>query len=491
MKHDRRESDSLIVPGKRPNKAESGGKASGAVEGRGLAKGNLVEQTRGRTQSRATLPNALDRVRAAARRDKKEKLTALWHHVYSLDRLREAFYSLKRKSAPGVDGETWSNYKEHLEENLQDLSARLKRGAYRARPVERVYIPKVDGRRRPIGKPTLEDKIVQRATVEVLGAVYESEFKGFSYGFTRGKGPHNALDALTVAIERRKVNWVLDADIRGFFDAIDHEWLVKFVEHRIGDKRVIRHIKKWLKAGVLEEGELHRQEEGTPQGGNISPMLANIYLHYVLDLWVDRWRRRNCCGDVIIVRYADDFVLGFQHKEEAERFVDALGARLKKFKLELHQDKTRLIEFGRFASSNRKRRGEGKPETFDFLGFTHICGKKRGGQFTVRRQTIAKRIRTKLSEIKRMLRIRINWPIWKVGSWLKSVLTGYYRYYGVPGNFAMLKAFRRGVVRLWFITLKRRSQKYKITWERMYMIADRWLPRPRILHPYPSQRLVV
>ena len=306
MNHDRRESDSPIVPRKRPNKVESGGKAAEVVEGRGLAKGNLVEQTRGRTQSRTTLPNALDRVRAASRRDKKEKLTALWHHVYSLERLRESFYSLNRKLSPGIDGKTWHQYRENLEENLQDLSARLKRGAYRASPVERVYIPKVDGRQRPIGKPTLEDKIVQRATVEVLGAVYELEFKGFSYGFTRGKSPHDALDALTVAIERRKVNWVLDADIRGFFDTIDHEWLVKFVEHRIGDKRVIRHIKKWLKAGVLEKGEFSRQEEGTPQGGSISPMLANIYLHYVLDLWVDRWRKEHASGDVIIIRYADD-----------------------------------------------------------------------------------------------------------------------------------------------------------------------------------------
>ena len=491
MKYDRRESDSPIVPEKQPNKAKRGDKAAEVVEGRGLAKGNLAEQTRGRTQSRATLPNALDRVRTAARRDSKEKLTALWHHVYSLDHLREAFYSLNRKSSPGIDGKTWQDYREHLEDNLQDLSARLKRGAYRAKPVERVYIPKEDGRKRPIGKPTLEDKIVQRAMLEVLLAVYESEFKRFSYGFTRGKSQHDALDALTVAIERRKVNWVLDADIHEFFDAIDHEWLIKFVEHRIGDKRVIRHIKKWLKAGVLEKGEYIRQEEGTPQGGSISPMLANIYLHYVLDLWVNKWRRQEARGDVIIVRYADDFILGFQYKDEAEGFGAALQTRLGKYNLELNQDKTRLIEFGRFAISNRERRGIGKPETFDFLGFTHICGKTRSGQFTVRRQTIAKRMRMKLKAIKRMLRIRINWPIWKVGCWLKTVLTGHYRYYGVPRNFAMLKAFRRGVERLWYNTLKRRSHKHKITWKRMYKITDRWLPRPHIVHPYPSERLVV
>jgi len=491
VKYERRESDSPIVPEKQPNKADRGDKVAEAVEERGLAKGNLAEQTRGRTQSRATLPNALDRVRAAARRDRKEKLTSLWHHIYSLDHLREAFYSLNRKSSPGVDGKTWQDYREKLEENLQDLSARLKRGAYRAKPVERVYIPKEDGRQRPIGKPVLEDKIGQRAMVEVLLAVYESEFKRFSYGFTRGKSQHDALDALTVAIERRKVNWVLDADIRGFFDAIDHDWLIKMVEHRIGDKRVIRHIKKWLKAGVLEKGEFSRQEAGTPQGGSISPMLANIYLHYVLDLWVDRWRKQDARGDVVIVRYADDFILGFQYKDEAEGFLSALQTRLKRYNLELNQDKTRLIEFGRFAISNRKQRGIGKPETFDFLGFTHICGKTRSGKFTVRRQTIAKRMRMKLIEIKRMLRIRINWPIWKVGSWLKSVLTGYYRYYGVPRNFAMLEAFRRGVERLWYTTLKRRSQKHNIAWERMYKITDRWLPRPRILHPYPSERLVV
>ena len=327
--------------------------------------------------------------------------------------------------------------------------------------------------------------------VDVLVAVYESEFKGFSYGFIRGKNQHDALDALTVAIERKKVNWVLDADIRGFFEAIDHEWLIKFLEHRIGDKRVIRHIKKWLKAGVLENGELLRQESGTPQGGSISPMLSNIYLHYVLDLWVDWWRKQHAQGDVIIVRYADDFVLGFQYKEEAEGFLDALRIRLGKYNLELHQEKTRLIEFGRFAATDRKRRGAEKPETFDFLGFTHICGRTRKGKFTVRRQTVAKRMRMKLKEIKRKLRIRMHWPIWKVGVWLKSVLTGHYRYYAVPRNYPMLKAFRRGVVRLWYATLKRRSQKHKITWRRMYKIADKWLPRPRILHPYPSQRLVV
>jgi RNA-directed DNA polymerase len=491
VKYERRKSDSPIVPEKRPNKAETVVKAEEVVEGRGLAKGNLAEQTRGRTQSRAPLPSALDRVRLAARRYRKEKLTALWHHVYSLDHLRGCFYSLNRKSSPGIDGKTWYDYRENLEENLQDLSARLKRGAYRAKPVERVYIPKADGRQRPIGKPTLEDKIVQRATVEVLEAVYESEFKRFSYGFTRGKSQHDALDALTVAIERRKVSWVLDADIRGFFDAIDHEWLIRFIEHRIVDKRVIRHIKKWLKAGVLEEGEFSQQEEGTPQGGSISPMLANIYLHYVLDLWVDKWRRQEARGDVIIVRYADDLILGFQYKEEAERFHEMLQSRLKRFNLYLNQEKTRLIEFGRFAVSNRKRRGLGKPETFDFLGFTHMCSKTRNGKFTVRRQTIAKRMRQKLREIKRLLRIRINWPIWKVGNWLKSVLTGHYRYFGVPRNFAMLAVFRRTVVRQWYTTLMRRSHKHKITWKRMYIIADQWLPEPCIYHPYPSERLVV
>jgi group II intron reverse transcriptase/maturase len=390
-----------------------------------------------------------------------------------------------------VDGETWRSYRKDLEENLRDLSERLKRGAYRARPVRRVYIQKSDGRPRPLGVTALEDKIVQRATVEVLNGIYEVDFLGFSYGFRPGRSAHNALDALTVGIEKRKVNWVLDADIRGFFDAIDHEWLVRFVEHRIADRRVVRHIRKWLNAGVLEEGKVSRVEEGTPQGGCISPLLANIYLHYAFDLWADHWRRKHAGGDVIIVRYADDFVVGFQYRDDAERFLRELRKRFLKFNLELHPDKTRLIEFGRFADRNRKRRGLCRPETFDFLGFTHCCGRTRRGDFCVLRQTSRRRMRRKLLGIKAELRRRMHQPIREVGKWLRSVVGGYFRYHAVPRNSYALQAFRDAVERYWYQILRRRSQKARITWSRFLRLARIWLPSPRILHPYPDQRLRV
>jgi RNA-directed DNA polymerase len=406
-------------------------------------------------------------------------------------RLREAYDGLNRDAAPGVDGQTWAAYGENLEANLRDLSDRLKRGGYHARPVERVYIPKPDGRQRPIGIPTLEDKIVQRATVAVLNAIYEEEFRGFSYGFRPGRSPHDALDAVTVGIEKRNVNWVLDADIRGFFDAIDHAWLVKFIEHRIGDQRVVRHMQKWLHAGVLEEGQWHAQEEGTPQGGSVSPLAANSYLHDVLDLWADRWRRQYARGDVIIVRYADDFIVGFEHRDDADRFWRELRERMGQFNLELHPEKTRLIEFGRFAVERRKRRAQGKPETFDFLGFTHISSKTRNGKFTVRRKTIAQRLRKKLQAVKDTLRRRMHWPIPQQGAWLKSVLLGHYRYYAVPRNGSLLRVFRDTIMRYWCQTLRRRSQRHRMTWPRMYAIAEQWLPKPHILHPYPAQRLCV
>jgi RNA-directed DNA polymerase len=464
--------------------------AAEVVEGRGLAKGNLGGCNRDRTQCRDTLQQALDRVRQAARRVRL-LLTALWHHVYDIERLREAYYSVNRRAAPGVDGETWVAYGGDLEANLRDLSGRLERGGYHAQPVERVYIPKPDGRERPIGIPTLEDKIVQRATVEVLNAVYEGDFLGFSYGFRPGRNPHDALDAVTVGIEKRSINWVLDADIRGFFDTLDHAWLVKFIEHRIGDRRVVRHIRKWLNAGIFEDGQWRDQEEGTPQGGSVSPLLANIYLHYVFDLWAERWRGRHARGDVIIVRYCDDFIVGFQCQDEAERFWVELRERFHRFNLELHPEKTRLIEFGRFAAERRERRGEGKPETFDFLGFTHMCGKTRKGKFTVRRKTVASRLRRKLHEVKQTLRKRMCLPIPSQGTWLRAVLLGYYRYFAVPRNSSLLRVFREGILRFWCRTLRRRSQRHRITWKRMYQLARQWLPQPRILHPYPAQRLCV
>jgi RNA-directed DNA polymerase len=483
-------SDRPEVPEKSPNNA--GQLAAEGMEGRGLAKGNPSQQNVSRTPSRNDAPSALERVRQAAKGDKKLRFTALLHHIYNLDTLRGAYLSLKREAAPGVDGETWRHYGEELEKNLRDLSARLQRGAYRAKPVRRVYIPKADGRQRPLGVTSLEDKIVQRAAVEVLNAIYETDFLGYSYGFRPGRSPHHALDALYTGLLTRKVNWVLDLDIKGFFDGISHPWLIKFVEHRIADWRVVRLIQKWLSAGVLEDGKHLRVEEGTPQGGSASPLLANIYLHYVFDLWVQAWRRKRAHGDVIVVRFADDIVLGFQVKSDAEQFWAELTERFRKFTLELHPEKTRLLEFGPFAVANRKRRGEGKPETFNFLGFTHICGKKRSnGMFTVVRQTIRKRLQAKLSEVKTELRRRLHHPVPEVGQWLRSVVSGHFRYYGVPMNAPALHIFRLQIGWLWHRALSRRSQNGRILWDRMRRLIKRWLPAVRVYHPYPLRRMGV
>lgn len=485
------QSDGPVVPGKSPNKRRGAPRQAEANEERGPAKRNPREQTSFRAQDRSELQQALDRIRQVAKGDKEVKFTTLWHHVYNIARLRKAYFGLERDSAPGVDGETWATYGADLEGNLADLSARLQRGAYRAKPVRRTYVPKADGRQRPIGIPTLEDKIVQKAAAEVLNAVYEADFAGYSYGFRPGRSQHDALDALSTAIQRRKVSWVLDADIRGFFDAIDHDWLMKFVEHRIADRRVLRHIKKWLHAGVLEKGEWRRAERGTPQGGTVSPLLANIYLHYVFDLWVQAWRHHRARGEVAVVRYADDFVVGFQYLDDAKLFLDELRQRLLKFGLELHPDKTRLIEFGRFAADNRRKRGLGKPETFDFLGFTHYCGTARQGWFAIKRRTMRKRLRGKLAEVKVELRRRLHAGVPAVGKWLGSVLRGHYRYYGVPGNYASLARFRRAVLRAWYRQLRRRSQRSTVTWAQAERYARAWLPEPRIQHPYPDRRLRV
>jgi len=483
------QSDRLVVLTKPPNQA--GGPAAEGVEGRGLAKGNRPQPTAFRTQGRGDASNGLGRVREVAARDKGVRFTALLHHVAAPERLRAAYFALKREAAPGIDGATWWQYGRELEANLADLSARLQRGAYRAKPARRAFIPKADGGQRPLGIPTLEDKLVQRATVEVLNAIYEADFLGFSYGFRPGRSPHQALDALYAGLLTRKVNWVFDADIRGFFEAIDHGWLRQFIEHRIADRRVGRLIGKWLRAGVLADGARTWSEQGTPQGGSISPLLANVYLHYVFDLWVRRWRRTQAHGEMIVVRYADDFIVGFEDRGEAERFRAELGARLRKFGLELHPEKTRLMEFGQQAAERRARAGEGKPETFNFLGFTHICGKTRKGRFTVVRQTIRQRLQAKLGEVKAELRRRLHDPPAEVGAWLRAVVTGHLRYDGVPMNGRALYTFRAQVSRLWFRTLARRSQTGTVTWERVQPLIERWLPPPRICHPYPLQRFGV
>jgi group II intron reverse transcriptase/maturase len=487
MMNGRGKSDRFIVPGKPPNEAER--TAEEVVEGRDLAEGNSVEGNAFRTQGRGDARSALERVRRAARTDGKRRFTALFHHVYHVDRLRDAYLALKRDASAGVDGETWRHYGETLESNLADLAGRLRRGAYQAKPVRRVYIPKPDGRQRPLGVPTLEDKIVQRAVVEVLNAIYEQDFVGFSYGFRPGRSQHQALDALAVGIDRMQVNWVLDADIRGFFDTVDHGWLVKFIEHRIGDRRVVRLIQKWLNAGVLEDGTRTTSEVGTVQGGSISPLLANIYLHYVFDLWVRQWRTTRTHGDLIVVRYADDIVVGIQHGADAERFLAELRDRFATFGLELHPDKTRIVPFGRRAWL-KQREGRGELGTFDFLGFTHISGKTRSGTYGLQRKTIRKRWQMKLHEVKTELRRRMHDPIPEQGRYLRSVLGGHFRYYGVPTNSDRLSAFRHHVVRLWWRSLKRRSQRSKMPWERMQRFV-RWLPYPKICHPWPRERFDV
>jgi group II intron reverse transcriptase/maturase len=419
------------------------------------------------------------------------RFTALFHHV-DIDRLRAAFHALKKGAAPGVDGVTWEQYAEHLEDSLRDLHRRLHQGAYRAKPSRRAYIPKADGRQRPLGIASLEDKIVQRATVEVLNVIYETDFLGFSYGFRPGRSQHHALDALAVGIQKKKVNWVLDADIRGFFDAIDHGWLVKFVEHRVGDRRVLRLIQKWLSAGVMENGTWTKGEVGSPQGATVSPLLANLYLHYVLDLWVHQWRKKQAHGDVVVVRYADDFIVGFQHRTDAERFLAELRDRLAKFQLELHPDKTRLVAFGRFALSQRRECGlKGMPETFNFLGFTHICGSARSGNFYLRRQTMRTRMTAKLHEVSTEMQRRRQEPIPDQGRWLASVVRGHCAYYGVPTNSKALNAFRTGVAKSWHRSLRRRGQRRPITWERVQRHVAHWIPTVRIAHPWPHDRFNV
>ncbi len=488
MTNDSRKSDTPIVPTKVLNNAADA--AAEVLEGRGVTKGNARQTPAGRTQSRETASCGLERVRHVAKEDKNAKFTALLHHV-TIERLRRSFFHLKKMAAPGIDGMTWSEYRVDLEVNLIDLHGRLHRGAYRASPTRRVFIPKTDGRQRPLGIAVLEDKIVQRAVVEVLNAIYETDFLGFSYGFRPGRSQHDALDALAYAIRYRKVNEVFDADICGFFDAIDHKWMMRFVEHRIADKRIQRLIRKWLRAGVMEEVRWTASKKGSPQGATISPLLSNIYLHYALDQWAHQWRQRHARGEVILVRYADDVVVGFQYRGDAVRFGEALRHRLQKFSLELHPEKTRQLQFGRYAAERRAERGLGKPETFDFLGFTHICAKTRNGRFQLRRKTIGKRLRAKLEEVRADLKRRLHHSIPQQGRWLGQVMRGYFQYHAVPTNIRSLQTFRRQVERSWLHVLRRRSQKDRTTWTRQRCLSTRWLPTPKILHPWPAERFIV
>jgi RNA-directed DNA polymerase len=478
-------SDRAVVPVNQSNKEVQAPAEIG--EGRAQIEENIARSYMSPTQSGTRMSQGLRGVRKAATERKQEKFTALLHHV-TVDLLRDSFYALQRRAAPGVDGVTWREYETGLEDRLVDLHNRVRRRAYRAQPSRRVYIPKADGRQRPLGIAALEDKIVQQAVVTILNQIYEVDFKGFSYGFRPGRGPHQALDALNVGIFRKRVNWVLDADIRVFFDNMSHEWMMKFIEHRVTDRRMLGLIQKWLKAGASEDGQWAETNVGTPQGAVISPLLANVYLHYVFDLWVEAWRKKVANGDVIVVRYADDLVVGFQHRTDAERFVREFQDRLAKFGLELHSDKTRLIEFGRFAVRNRRQRGEEKPETFTFLGFTHFCGQLTTGTFTVWRITAQKRMVAKLKAIKAELQRRKHHRTSEVGAWLRQVVLGYYQYHAVPGNTTQLRIFSRRVAWLWRNVLVRRSQRARVGWDRLTPILNRWIPQPRTLHPYPDAR---
>jgi RNA-directed DNA polymerase len=486
--NEQEKSDPAIVAMKPANK--TGKPAAEWVEPRAGTKGNADHDVSPRTQSREKVTHDVVRIRQAAQREKASPLTSLLHHI-NQDSLSVAFYALKRDASAGVDGVTWSDYESDLMVRLKDLQARIHRGAYHPLPTRRGYIPKADGTRRPLAVTALEDKIVQRAVTTVLNAIFEEEFLGFSYGFRPGRSQHDALDALVVGIGRKRVNWILDADIRSFFDSVSQEWLIRFVEHRVGDPRIVRLIQKWLKAGVLEDGTVSVSEKGTGQGSVISPLLANIYLHYVIDLWAEQWRKREAKGDMIIVRYADDLVLGFEHEAEARRFLDAMHDRLGKFALTLHPDKTRLVEFGRFAEANRRRQGLGKPETFAFLGFTFICAKSANGRFLIKRKSRRDRLRKKLQDVKEDLRRRWHQSVPEQGKWLGQVVRGFFNYHAVPTNFEALRMFHYQVMRHWRRALLGRGNRDKTTWTRIMKIAHDYLPKPAITHPWPEQRFAV
>ncbi len=482
-------SDERVVPMTAANNDGQAGPLAESAEERRSTRRNTAQSNLPCTQRQnGRRSSGLDGVREAARGDRNLKFTALLHHV-TIDLLRMSFYRLKRKAAVGIDEVSWQDYEQTLEANLTDLHGRIHRGAFQAKPSRRVYIDKADGTRRPLGIPSLEDKIVQHAVRHVMQCIYEEDFLGFSYGFRPHRSPHRALDAVSVGITDQRVNWIIDADIKGFFDEIDRDWLMKFIEHRIGDKRLLRLIQRWLNAGIIEETQWSDSGEGTPQGGVLSPLLANIFLHYVLDLWFDWWRRRYCRGRCIIIRYADDFLLGFEQESEARECLRALTERMTKFGLRLHPTKTRLIEFGRRSAERNRREGR-KNETFDFLGMTHLWGPTRKGHLTLQRRTMAKRLRRKLAEIAEELRRRRHESVGHTGRWLASVVRGWQQYHGVPMNLRRLQQFQEGIFHLWLQQLRRRSQRGRSRWtyQRMRRLVSLHLPKPQITHPWPIVR---
>ena len=477
------ESDADMVPEK---SAKTWVMPVESTEGRSAAEGKSVSRNAPRAQDREGAPTQVERIGQRAKERKGERFENLLSAIKA-PLLKEAYQRLRKDAASGVDAVTWEEYGEALDVRVLDLQDRIHRGSYHPQPVRRVHIPKGDSTR-PLGIPTLEDKVVQQAARMVLEPIYEREFLGFSYGYRPRRSPHKALTAVAELISR-KTSWVLDADIRSFFDTIDHEWMRQFIEHRIGDKRMVRLLMKWLHAGVMEDGKLHEVEAGTPQGGIISPLLANLYLHYVLDLWVNQWRKRHARGEVYIVRYADDLVMGFQYEQDARAMREALATRLAKFGLELHSEKTRVIRFGRFALEGARAEGRRRPETFDFLGFTHIAGTSRHGKFLLKRRTSRKKRKAKLALLSEEIRARRHWPLRAQHKWLARVLHGHYRYYGVPTNSLALHQFRERVRVTWHRQLQRRSQRAH--WNRAQLTKFEKhfpLPPPRLHHPWPNLR---